>query len=109
MIGRGTDDIELRVLRYPAKGDDLGVLLVQIGSFADPANARLILERLKARYPGSKAMAVDLPGGRRYRVYAGPFRTEPAAEQAAAELRTSLDIDPFIIRDDRLPASGENP
>jgi peptidoglycan lytic transglycosylase len=109
MIGRGTDDVELRVLRYPAKGDDLGLLLVQIGSFADPANARLILERLKARYPGSKAMAVDLPGGRRYRVYAGPFRTEPAAEQAAAELRTSLDIDPFIIRDDRLPASGENP
>ena len=100
MIGRGTDDIELRVIRYQGKAGEFGVMRVQVGSFADPANARALLERLKGRYPGSRAVSVDLPEGRRYRVYAGQFQTESAAEQAAAQLRRSLDTDPFIIRDD---------
>jgi rare lipoprotein A len=109
MIGRGTDDIELRVIRFPEKGDDVGLLMVQVGSFADPAKARLLVERLKARYPGSKAMAIDLPEGRRYRVYAGQFQTEPAAEQAAARLKETLNIDPFIIRDDDSPSAAGSP
>ncbi|MGZ9189132.1 MAG: septal ring lytic transglycosylase RlpA family protein [Nitrospira sp.] len=108
MIGRGTDDIELRVIRYQGRAGEFGVLRVQVGSFADPANARLLLERLKGSYPGSRAVAVDLPEGRRYRVYAGQFQTEPAAEQAAAHLKRSLDTDPFIIRDDLLgPITGD--
>ena len=109
MIGRGTDDIELRVIRYQGKAGEFGVLRVQVGSFADPANARLLLERLKGSYPGSRAVAVDLPEGRRYRVYAGQFQTEPAAEQAAAHLKRSLDTDPFIIRDDVLGPITANP
>jgi rare lipoprotein A len=100
MIGRGTDEIELRVIRIPERGREAGPLLVQVGSFADPANARLLVERLKGRYPGSKAMPIDLPEGRRYRVYAGQFETESAAEQAAAQLKASLNIVPFIVRDD---------
>ncbi len=100
MIGRGTDDIELRVIRYQGKAGEFGVIRVQVGSFADPANARVLLERLKGRYPGSRAVSVDLPEGRRYRVYAGQFQTETAAAQAAAQLKRSLDTDPFIIRDD---------
>lgn len=109
MIGRGTDDIELRVIRYQGKAGEFGVLRVQVGSFADPANARLLLERLKGSYPGSRAVAVDLPEGRRYRVYAGQFQTEPAAEQAAAYLKRSLDTDPFIIRDDVLGPITRDP
>ena len=108
MIGRGTDDIELRVIRYQGKAGEFGVMRVQVGSFADPANARVLLERLKGRYPGSRAVSVDLPEGRRYRVYAGQFQTESAAEQAAAQLKRSLDTDPFIIRDDVLgPMTGD--
>lgn len=108
MIGRGTDDIELRVIRYQGKAGEGGVLRVQVGSFGDPTNAQLLLDRLKAQYPGSKAVAIDLPEGRRYRVYAGQFHTEPEAEYAATRLRRVLDTDPFIIRDDTsgLPASN---
>jgi len=109
MIGRGTDDIELRVIRYQGKAGEFGVLRVQVGSFADPANARPLLERLKGSYPGSRAVAVDFPEGRRYRVYAGQFQTEPAAEQAAAYLKRSLDTDPFIIRDDVLGPITRDP
>jgi rare lipoprotein A len=109
MVGRGTDDIELRVIRYQGKAGDVGVLRVQVGSFADPANAHLLADRLRARYPGSRVTAADLPEGRRYRVYAGQFQSEPAAEQAAAHLRKTLDTDPFIIRDDTSTRSAGNP
>ncbi|MBK8379692.1 MAG: SPOR domain-containing protein [Nitrospira sp.] len=67
------------------------MLRVQVGSFADPANARPLLERLKGAYPGSKIVGVDLPEGRRYRVYAGQFQTEAAAEQAAAHPERALE------------------
>jgi len=109
MLGRGMDDVELRVIGYEGRAGEVGLLRVQVGSFADPANARLLLERLKGRYPGSTAVAVNLPEGRRYRVYAGQFRTETAAEQAAAQLRTAVDTDPFIIRDDTLSPTREKP
>ena len=77
--------------------------------FADPANARTLVERLRSAYPGSKIVGVDLPDGRRYRVYAGQFQTEVAAEQAAAHLRRALETDPFIVRDDAPGATTGNP
>ena len=100
MVGRGTDEVELRVVSYQGKAGGAGVLLVQVGAFADPANAQVLVERLKGRYPGSKVVAVDLPDGRRYRVYAGQFHTEAAAEQAAAHLKRLFEGDPFVVRDD---------
>ncbi len=109
MVGRGTDDIELRVVSYQGRGGEMGVLQVQVGSFADPANASALVERLRGVYPGTRAVAVELPEGRRYRVYAGQFQTEAAAEQAAAHLRRALDTDPFIVRDDGAGGSVENP
>jgi rare lipoprotein A len=109
MLGRGTDDVKLRVVHYQGRIGEAGVLRVQVGSFADPANAQGLADRLKARYPGSKVTAIDLPEGRRYRVYAGRFQSEAAAEQAAAYLRSWLDSDPFIVRDDTSPLPIANP
>ena len=107
MVGRGTDEIELRVISYQGRTGEMGVLRVQVGSFADPANAQALVERLRNAYPGSRAVAVDLPDGRRYRVYAGQFQTEAAAEQAAVHLKRALDTDPFIVRDDSpAPSTG---
>ena len=107
MVGRGTDDIELRVISYQGRAGEMGWLRVQVGSFADPSNAQALVQRLRKAYPGSRAVAVDLPDGRRYRVYAGQFRTEADAEQAAAHLKRALDTDPFIVRDDsESPATG---
>lgn len=100
MVGRGTDDIELRVVGYQGRAGEMGVLRVQVGSFADPANAAALVERLRGVYPGTRAVTVELPEGRRYRVYAGQYQTEAAAEQAAGHLKRALDTDPFIVRDD---------
>ena len=109
MVGRGTDEIELRVISYEGRAGGMGVLRVQVGSFADPANARALVERLRGTYPGSRIVGVDLPDGRRYRVYAGQFHTEAAAEQAAAHLRWALETDPFIVRDDAPGETTGNP
>lgn len=109
MVGRGTDDIELRVISYQGRAGEMGVLRLQVGSFADPANAQALLQRLQNAYPGSRAIAVDLPDGRRYRVYAGQFQTEVEAEQAAVHLKRVLDTDPLIVRDDSPAPSTGNP
>jgi rare lipoprotein A len=100
MVGRGTDEVELRVIGYQGKAGGTGVLLVQVGAFADSANAWSLLERLKGRYPRSKVVAVDLPDGRRYRVYAGHFLSEAEAEQAVSHLKQTFEGDPFVVRDD---------
>ena len=109
MVGRGTDDIELRVIGYQERPGGMGVLRVQVGSFADPVNASALVERLRGVYPGTKAVSVELPEGRRYRVFAGQFQTEAAAEQASDHLRRALDTDPFIVRDDSAGALNGNP
>lgn len=109
MVGPGTDEIELRVISYQGRAGEMGVLLVQVGSFADRANAQALVERLRGTYPGSKAVGVDLPDGRRYRVFAGQFRTDAAAERAAAHLKRALDTDPLIVRDDAAGSPTENP
>lgn len=101
MLGAGTDEIELRVISYQGRAGNPGSLRLQVASFADPVNAQALAERLaRSGYPGSTAVAVDLPEGRRYRVYTGRFPTESTAEQAATHLKRVLDTDAFVIRDD---------
>lgn len=109
MVGRGTDEVELRVVSYQGKAGGTGLLLVQVGAFADPANAQTLLERLRGRYPGSKVVAADLPDGRRYRVYAGNFHSEAEAEQTAAHLKWLFEGDPFVVRDDGARPETGNP
>ncbi|HLZ35832.1 MAG TPA: septal ring lytic transglycosylase RlpA family protein [Nitrospira sp.] len=100
MIGNGTDQVELRVVGFQGRTDDLGALRVQIGSFAEQQNAVNLLERTKRAYPGGRIQMVDLPEGRRYRVQAGEFRTEAQAEAAASVLESELSVQSFVVRDD---------
>jgi len=100
MTGNGTDQVELRVVGYQGRTADMGVLRIQVGSFADRQNAVILLDRLKAGYRGGRIVAIELPEGRRYRVQVGEFMTEAQAQAAAARLESSLDIQPFVVRDD---------
>lgn len=110
MVGRGTDEIELRVISYQGPAGGTGQLRLQVASFADPVNAQALVERLlKGGYPGSRVVVVDLLEGRRYRVYTGQFHTESTAEQAAAHLKRVLGTDPFVIRDDTSGPGAANP
>ena len=100
MTGTGTDHIELRVVGYQGRTGDMGVLRLQVGSFADYQNAVNLLERLKTSYHGGRIMTIELPEGRRYRVQVGEFMTEAQAQSAASRLESSSDIQPFVVRDD---------
>jgi len=100
MTGTGTDQVELRVVGYQGRTADMGVLRIQVGSFADHQNAVNLLDRLKASYRGGRIAVVELPEGRRYRVQVGEFMTEAQAQAAATRLESSLDIQPFVVRDD---------
>ncbi len=99
ITGSGTDEVELRVIGYEGRPGGMGFLRVQVGSFADPANAQALINRLKVRYPASRIVMVELPDGKRYRVQVGEFTSEAQAEAAAEQLENMLDVTPFVVRD----------
>lgn len=100
MVGRGTDQIELRVIGFQGRTADMGSLRVQIGSFAEHQNAATLLRRAQRIYPAGRIQTVDLPDGRRYRVQIGEFMTETQAQSAATKLEADLDVESFVFRDD---------
>lgn len=100
MMGKGIDEVELRVIGYVPKAEGMGVLRVQIGSFADPRNARALLAQVGPEFSGGLIREVDLPEGRRYRVQVGQFRTESEAQAASARLDRQLNVESFVVRDD---------
>ncbi|HMS86006.1 MAG TPA: septal ring lytic transglycosylase RlpA family protein [Nitrospira sp.] len=100
MIGNGTDQIELRVVSYDPRPEGMGILRVQVGSFADLQNARALLARLRRDFGDGRIVQMDLPEGRRYRVQIGRFLVEPEAQKASTSLDQMLDLQSFVVRDD---------
>lgn len=100
MTGAGTDRIELKVVDYKGRPGAMGYLRVQAASFADLANARSLVARLKGRFPDVRIMTVDLSSGRRYRVLVGQFTTEGQAEAVASRLAGEIEVEPLVLRDD---------
>ena len=100
IVGEGTGQVELRVIGFQGRTADMGFLRVQIGSFAEHRNAQTLLERAQRIYPAGRIQAVDLPGGKRYRVQVGEFKTENQAESAANRLEADLAVQSFVFRDD---------
>jgi rare lipoprotein A len=100
MIGNGTDQVELRVIGYNPRPEGMGILSVQVGSFADLQNARALVARLQRGFGDGRIVQVDLPEGRRYRVQIGRFLVEPEAQKASASLDRKFDLQSFVVRDD---------
>lgn len=100
MIGEGTDQVELKVTAYQGHPGALGVLTVQVASFAEQANAQALAGRLKERYEHVRIMAVELPVGRRYRVQVGQFTSEQQAEAVAKRLDSQYHLESLVMRDD---------
>jgi peptidoglycan lytic transglycosylase len=100
ITGRGMDEVEVKVVGYSRLSSDLGVLRVQVASFADLTNAQALADKLKGSYSDVRLVTVEFPDGRRYRVQAGQFQTETQAEAAVDHLRKWLGVDPLVIRDD---------
>ncbi len=87
MIGRGTAPVRMDVLATPAGGPALGQrYFVQVGSFANAANARQLGNRLAASYPEVRVMETGIDGDRRYRVRLGAYMDRHQAELRATSL-----------------------
>lgn len=100
MTGNGTDQVELKVVKYEGRPGAMGYLRVQVASFAEQANAQSLAGRLKTQYPDVRIMVVDLSAGRRYRVLVGRFTSEQQAEALADRLGSQFDVEPLVLRDD---------
>jgi len=75
---------------------------VQIGAFADRGNAEQLRERLLPHYQPIFIQDYDAPTGHFYRVRVGRAPTTDAAQQLAAQLRSSDGFQTFVIRLDQV-------
>jgi len=101
MTGNGTDQVELRVVRYDPRPEGMGALRVQVGSFADLHNARTLVARIRRDFADGYIVHTDFPEGRRYRVQIGRFLVESDAQKASASLDRMFQLQSFVVRDDR--------
>jgi rare lipoprotein A len=87
MIGPGTARVRMEVMASPGGGPPIGMrYFVQVGSYANPANAQRMRLRVAQYYPD--AMVVEASDGEAqlYRVRMGAFMDYDAAAARAAHL-----------------------
>jgi rare lipoprotein A len=94
MIGTGTAPVRIELLSGPSPAG--GEFTVQVGAFADRANAEQLRERLLTRYHPIFIQDYDAPSGHFYRVRIGRVPSPDAAQQLAAQLRNSDGFQTFV-------------
>jgi rare lipoprotein A len=104
MIGTGTAPVRIELLSGPNPA--AGEFTVQVGAFADRANAEQLRERLLARYQPIFIQEYGAPAGRFYRVRVGRVPSLDAAQQLAAQLRTGDGFQTFVVRLDQTNDPG---
>ncbi len=100
MAVKGTDRVEVRVIGFRGRPDRVGVLRIQVGSFAEEQNALALKAHLERSYSPVRVVAVELWEGRRYRVMVGRFVSEDHADALALRLAGELATETLVIRDD---------
>ena len=70
---------------------------INVGLFADPANAQRTLARIRQAGLPARSDTVSLERGNRTRVRAGPFASRAEADQAARRIR-ALGLEAQVFR-----------
>jgi rare lipoprotein A len=97
IVKSGTAPVRMEVLSTPPGGPPLGPrYFVQVGSFADPANARRLGERLGRDYHDVRIIETTSEANRYYRVRMGMFMDRISAEQRALTV-SRVGLHPVII------------
>ncbi len=99
MIGTGTAPVRIELLSGPSPAG--GEFTVQVGAFADRANAERLRDLLLPRYQPIFIQDYDLPKGHFYRVRVGRVPSVDAAQQLAGQLRNSDGFQTFVMRLDQ--------
>jgi rare lipoprotein A len=87
---------------------EVGEFTVQIGAFAERANAEQLRDRLRPRYQPIFIQDFDAPAGHFYRVRVGQLPDLSAAQQLAFRLQASDGFLTYVTRLD-LPAANNIP
>jgi rare lipoprotein A len=98
MIGTGTAPVRIELLSGP--NPEAGEFTVQIGAFADRANAERLRDRLRLRYQPIFIQDYDAPTGHFYRVRVGRVPDLAAAQQLALRLQASDAFLTYVVRYD---------
>ena len=98
MIGTGTAPVRIELLSGP--NPEAGEFTVQIGAFADRANAERLRDRLRLRYQPIFILDYDAPTGHFYRVRVGRVPNLAAAQQLALRLQASDGFVTYVVRYD---------
>lgn len=96
MVGTGTAPVRIELLSGP--NPEVGDFTVQVGAFAERANAERLRDRLLERYQPIFIQEYEAPSGHFYRVRVGRVASPEAAQQLASQLKSSDGFQTFVIR-----------
>ena len=103
MIGRGTEEVVLTVLKLPNEqhpgGNGRNRYWVQAGSFQTLSEAVSFQEQLRPHYSRIRLQSVQLPSGEWHRVQIGDFSSAKKARHVAAKLEEQFHIEPLLLQD----------
>jgi rare lipoprotein A len=97
MVASGTARVRVDILSSTPL-TTAGTFSVQIGAFAERANAERVRNQLGPRYQPIFIQEYDSPTGHLFRVRVGNVPSETAAQQLAARLQSESGFQTFVVR-----------
>jgi len=99
MVGPGTARVKVEIISAPGNVSvTAGRFAVQVGAFADRANAERLRERLAADYQQISIQDTTGPSGRLFRVCVGSEPNEASAQKLGNKLSSETGLHAFVIR-----------
>jgi rare lipoprotein A len=106
LVGPGTARVKVEVMAAPANVSVTGGrFAVQVGAFADRANAERLRERLAADYHHISIQDTTGPTGRLFRVRVGSEPSEVSAQKLGNKLSGETGLHTFVVRLDDVTAA----
>jgi rare lipoprotein A len=107
MVGPGTARVKVEIVSAPGNESvTKGRFAVQVGAFADRANAERLQERLATDYQHISIQDTTGPTGRLFRVRVGIEPNENAAQKLGNKLSSETGLRAFVVRLDDAPATS---
>ncbi len=102
MVVTGTTRVRLEIISAPAIPAN-GDFAVQVGAFADRANAERLRDQLSPRYQPISIQDSIGPNGKVFRLRIGSVPTEAEARKLASKLHAEDGLETFVVRLDDTP------
>ena len=107
MVGPGTARVKVEIISAPGNVSvTAGKFAVQVGAFADRANAERLREKLAADYEHISIQDTTGPSGRLFRVRVGSEPNEASAQKLGNKLTGVTGLHTFVVRLDDAPVAS---